>query len=408
MMINALKVKINAIFGLLIILCSSCSENRSYSINNLSGEWQFDSEISIDFENDNIVKCDTSRYNWSVDGTEFLRIFKDSTFIAYDTIKKAETYFLSPKWCGYIVLEKDSLYMLDCNAYPNRMLNIGVYISKLNNDTLILNESRQLRYCKRINQTIYIKKSNNSDFTHFSVPKNRIDTVTEISKSRICDFYNSVYEYNRIKRTYFYLQDTIYYYEVDIPIKEHIDTDSLLRESDKEFGRYYMGSYGDQAGVCGHVIERVSFVFRNYITFYNEYHDYSRFQYGAFHGDWGHVYNTYDNNGNKVLYSDVIKDSSRIDVNFLISDAIIEHRKQTGWLDGYDKADLNGLRIRYANVNYEHRIALGEEGLLVSLDYGQDDAQICFAENYIIAIIPYYKLKNAMKSPFDDLTTFYR
>jgi hypothetical protein len=326
-------------------------------------------------------------------GRPFVRLFADSSYIAFDTITRNETKYVEPYASGKFTVNNDTLWLDDS----------WQRIIKLANDTLIFERIGGFNDRVIIDKTLLLKRTTDVDLNHFNFPKNKIDTITKISPMSMNVSCGRELNYYRFERTYLYHNDTIYRVVRDVPKKVVLKSDSLIRDCNEEFQSYDMGEYGNQAGVGGHYYEIIDYSYQNYTTFYVESHSYNKVQLGALHGDWYHGFYTIDSNGNDVLLSDLIKQSAKTTVNFLIADAIISYRKKTGWLDVYDEAYCRSIRIYYANLDYENRVALGKDGLIVSLDYGQDDARICYAENYVHAIVPYNLIRPYLLPPFKEI-----
>lgn len=366
--------------------------DRSHTLTDVSGEWEIASEISTEFNDGKIIRCDTSNFCWLFVGRPFVRLFADSTYIVFDTITRKQTKFLEPYTLGKFTVDSDTLWF---DAEAQRII-------KLANDTLILKRINSFNDRELVKITLLVKSPSNVDLSHFNFPKNRIDTVTNISAMSMRLHGGRELNYSRFDRAYLYHNDTIYRVVRDIPQSGNLNLDSLIDDCDIKFQSYDMGDYGFQAGVCGHSYENILYSFQNYTTYYSEWYCRDMGYIEAFHGDWYHGFYTIDSNGKEVVLSDLIKPSANIVVNFLIADAIIAYRTKTGWLEGYDEDVLRSIRMRYAKLNYENCVALGGEGLIVSLNYG-DDADICFAENYVHAIVPYTLIKPYLQSAFKDI-----
>lgn len=378
---------------LIWIIISLVGCKRHYSFREFPGEWEISKEISVEYQGGQINRCDTSTFCWLFYGRPFIKFFADSSYIVYDTISRDGKNFLEPYGIGRFSVKNDTLWLG----------GDGRQVIRLSEDSLVL--KRVISYNNRINETktLLVKKNKHQNFSSFDFPKNKIDTITKTSSLSIKGLDHSLVKYNRFERSYLYHKDTIFSVIRDFLPSSRLDLDSLIDDCDKQFRLYDMGDYGNQAGVCGHTHETIVNTYKDYITFYLEWHCYNQMYLGAFHGDWYHGYYTISKNGAELLLSDIIKPSAKTAVNFLIADAIIDYRIQSGWLNGYSDSDISGFRIRYANMNYENRAALGNDGLIISLDYGDDDAGICFAENYIHAVVPYNLIRPYLRDKFKNI-----
>lgn len=378
---------------LILIFISIVGCKRQYSFSEIPGEWEISKEMSLQQQDGRINRCDTSTFCWLFSGRSFIRFFADSTYIVYDTITRHGKNFQEPYMLGRFYVKNDTLW-LDGD---------GRQIIKLSNDSLVIKRITHFNDRTNETKTLLVRRNNRLNFNNFNFPQNKIDTITKVAIMYINGLDHKIVKYDRFERTYLYHTDTIYSFVRDFPEGFKLDLDSLKDACDIQFRQYDMGEYGWQAGVCGHSYDKIENSYKDYLTYYSEWHCYDILYLGAFHGDWYHGYYTLSPNGNKLLLSDIISPSSKIAVNFLIADAIIDYRIQSGWLDGYGNTDFDGFRIRYANMNYENRAALGKEGLIISLDYGDDDAGICFAENYIHAVVPYNLIRPYLRDKFKNL-----
>lgn len=369
----------------------------SYDLNRICQDWEAIYEITDEYRNDNILRHDSSRYCWLFSGTPFLRMFQDSTYITYDTVWRKGTKYLEPKGSGSFQLSKDSL-MFD---------RLKLAISKISNDTLILQRKIIGHEITSVFRTTFINRHTNTQFKTFTFPSNIIDTVTSIKEMKAIRLDNgSPLMFTRYDRAYIYNQDTILHIVKDIPAFQKINKDSLLSDFNTEFRLYDLGDYGNQSEVNGHSYQTTHCVIGKYITYYNEEHCYNLVYMGACHGDCSHRYTTYTMDGRKVLFDDVFKEKSKEDVKWLIAEAVMEYRKKKGWFsDDYTQKNCYlGKLSLYARWDYTNRIALGKDGIIATIEYTDDESDLCFAENYIHAVVPYGKLKPYLNYPFNILT----
>lgn len=385
----------------LIILCAfGCMNKHEYELDKLCQNWVADYEVTTEYENGKILKQDTSTFCWLFGGSEYhLRMFKDSTFIVLDTAWRNGIKYLEPARNGCFIIKNDSLKL---NA-----INIGdveTSILELTDDTLVLQRIFNNGQITRVEQTRFVNSHMNSSFDTFDFPKNKIDTTTIIEEKSLMGIDGKILQYTHYERTYTYNQDTILHLIEDVPAFKQIDTDSILNYLDNYFYAYNLGEYGNQGAVRGHDFAKIDCAFDAYVTYYYEMYCYNIGYIGAFHGDWNHRYGTYSFDGTQLLLSDIITRNSKDYVNDVISDAVLAYKRKTGWLGEGDFDDYYlGKKLQYSSLNYNKRIALGKDGLIVSLDYSDSDTDICFAENYINAIVPYHKLRPYLKYPFDKL-----
>lgn len=380
---------------MLCFLSCKSDYRQKYEINNLYQDWVAIYEVNTDWEDGKIIKCDTSKYCWLFHGCSFLRMFKDSTYVVYDTVVRKGTNFLEPKDNGSFQIKGDTIKFGETN----------VLILNLTADNLTLQESTTVLGRIRNTITTYISTHNECIVDSFSFPLNKVDTITTITERSIKGLDGMPFKYTRYDRSYFYHQDTILHLIKDIPINSDMDKDSIIRLYDDSFITYNLGEYGDQSAVSGVDYSMINCVFDKYITYYNEEHCYDIIYYGACHGDYSHKYETYSVDGNKILFDDIFKSGSKIDVNILIAEAIISHKKSSGWLDDeYTEENYYlGKLGFYTRLDYKDRVAIGKDGIIISLNYYDEDIDICFAENYITVIIPYSEIRSYLKYPFNRL-----
>lgn len=379
-----------------ILLCTfGCGSKNEKNLDKLCQDWIAEYEIATTYSDGEILSRDSSTWCWLFSGSEYLRIFKDSTYIVYDTIWRKGVKYLEPKYKGLFQLNKDTL----------RFGVTETSILELTDKTLMLQRSfKNGDGTQTVNQTRFKNSHMNYSFDTFNFPKNKIDTATIIETRHIMGLDGKALEFTRFDRAYIYNQDTILHLTKDIPLFHQIDKDSLLNNFNDCFITYNLGDYGDQGGVGGYDFYNIDCVFDKYITYYWENHCYDIIYYGAAHGDWTHRYVTYSFDGTKLLLYDIITPESKVDVNILISDAVLAYKRKSGWLKEEEPDSYYlGKQLLYSRLNYNDRVALGQEGLLVSLEYGDSDTDICFAENYIHAIVPYHELKPYLKYPFYKL-----
>lgn len=372
---------------------------KKNEINNLCQNWEVVYEVNTEWEDGKVIKCDTSKFCWLLHGNPFLRMFKDLTYIVYDTVLRNGIKYLEPTRNGCFIVKNDSLKLGAINFG-----DVETSILELTDDTLVLQRIFNDGLITRVEQTIFVNSHMNCSFDTFDFPKNKIDTTTIIEEKSLVGIDGKILHYTHYERAYTYNQDTILHLIEDVPIFKQIDTDSILNYLDNYFNAYNLGEYGNQGAVGGHDFAKIDCAFDKYVTYYYDMHCYDQIYIGACHGDWNHRYCTYSIDGTELLLSDIILQDSKDNVNDLISDAVLAYKRKTGWLDeGEPNNYYLGKKLLYLNLNYNNRVALGKKGLIVSLDYSDPDADICFAENFINAIVPYQKLKPYLKYPFDKL-----
>lgn len=385
---------------IIMVYLTGCESKYKYDLDMLCHNWVADYEITTEYDNGIISKQDTSKFCWLFSDSDYhLRMFKDSTYIVLDTVWRNGIKYIEPTHKGRFIIKNDSLKFKSIN-----FCDVETSILELTDDTLVLQRIFNDGQTARVEQTRFVNSHMNSSFDTFDFPKNKIDTTTIIEGKSLMGIDGKILQYTHYERAYTYNQDTILHLIEELPIFEQIDTDSILNYLDNYFNAYNLGEYGDQRTVRGHDFAKIDCTFDEYITYYYEMYCYNKGYIGAFHGDWNHRYSTYSFDGTRLLLSDIITRDSKDYVNDLISDAVLAYKRKTGWLgEGeYDDYYL-GKKLLYSSLNYNKRVAIGKDGLIVSLDYSDSDTDISFAENYINAIVPYHKLRPYLKYPFDKL-----
>lgn len=400
---------------LTLLFCVCCANPRKIDDHILCKDWEAIYETSSTYHDGELVKKDSSRYCCFFGVSQFIRLFRDSTFVVYDTIHRKNDVFNAPRESGRFELHDDSLYI-----YGRKYL-----VVKLTDDTLILQWEGGFNNNTTTIKTILVNTKRNYNPYKFNFPKNKIDTMTNIGKHSIITLNGKHLDFIRYDRTFLCCQDTILHLVKDVPSIYRANTDSILENLDSYFNAYYMGDYRNQLGVSGHIYDTIHCAVNNLITYYFESYDYSRVYLGASHGDWAHAYETFvphengiryhdifmrESQGEKVRFNDIFKKGTKNDVNELIAEAIISNKIKSGWIDKnqWDNKDefdamIIGKKSLYMRLNYDNRVALGKGGIIISVSYGDAGTDICFAENYICALVPYRKLKPYLKPPFNKL-----
>ena len=229
------------------------------------------------------------------------------------------------------------------------------------------------------------------------------DTITNISYRKFQTTDNKIKLISTYERIYLTNHDTIFHIKEDF-LKESINTDSLNKVFDQTFSQIFYLDDSRQKSVGGYYYRTIIFSQYNLITWHISSYCKEKSQEYSPHGDCENYFITTLQNDDDFFVEEIfINPDDRI-LKELVADAIIKFRKKNWWRKN-SEIDMNKWRTEFLgwDISVAYNAAITKEGIVFSFDYGSPNMDICYAENYIHALVPYNKLKGLIKSNYNYL-----
>lgn len=229
------------------------------------------------------------------------------------------------------------------------------------------------------------------------------DTITNVSYNEFQTTNNKRKLITTYERIYLINHDTIFHIKEDF-LKKTVNTDSLNKVFDQTFSQIFYLDDSRQKSVGGYYYRTIIFSQYNLITWHISSYCKEKSQEYSPHGDCENYFITTLQNDDDFFVEDIfINPDDRI-LKELVADAIIEFRKKNWWRNN-SEIDMNKWRTEFLgwDISVAYNAAITKEGIVFSFDYGSPNMDICYAENYIHAIVPYNKLTGLIKSKYNCL-----
>ena len=229
------------------------------------------------------------------------------------------------------------------------------------------------------------------------------DTITNVYYKVFHTPDNQRKQIATYERIYLINQDTIFHIKEDF-LKKSINTDSLNKVFDRTFSQIFYLDDSRQKSVGGYYYRTIIFSQYNLITWHISSYCKEKSQEYSPHGDCENYFITTLQNDDDFFVEDIfINPDDRI-LKELVADAIIELRKENWWKNN-SEIDMNKWRTEFLewDISVAYNAAITTEGIVFSFDYESPNLDICYAENYIHAFVPYSKLKGLIKSNYNYL-----
>lgn len=229
------------------------------------------------------------------------------------------------------------------------------------------------------------------------------DTITNVSYNEFQTTDNKRKLITTYERIYLTNHDTIFHIKEDF-LNISINTDSLNKVFDQTFSHIFYLDDSRQKSVGGYYYHTIIFNQYNLITMHISSYCKEKSQEYSPHGDCENYFITTLQNDDDFFVEDIfINPDDRI-LKELVADAIIEFRKENWWKNN-SEIDMNKWRTEFLgwDISVANNAAITTEGIVFSFDYSSPNMDICYAENYIHALVPYSKLKGLIKSNYNYL-----
>lgn len=223
------------------------------------------------------------------------------------------------------------------------------------------------------------------------------DTVTNVYTWNLISIDNKRKPIISYERLYTFNNETIYHVKEDF-LTTSINVDSLNTIIDLEFSRLFYLEDTRQNHVRGYYYSSIVFIENNLMTQHISSYCKEYCQADSPHGDSEDYYITTSLSDDSFTIEEIFIDGTEKKLKKLVADAIIEYRKNNWWRDRAD-TDIEDWRKEFMNwdVTVSDKAALVDKGVVFSFSYGTPNMDICYAENYIHAFVPYYKLDGLLK-----------
>lgn len=188
-------------------------------------------------------------------------------------------------------------------------------------------------------------------------------------------------------------------------LNELSNPDSLFHELDSIYASKLYIEGSEQRSTYARYCSTITTLFEEYVTVHID--EYFKEKEQGLHGDGEDYYYTYKLKNDTWHAYSIFVNPNDVNLKSLVGDAIIEYRKKYWWRDeNLEENDIKKWKDWFMglDISVSWYASMSENGILFSFDYGDAEMGICFAENYIHALVPYSKLKGMLVSPFNNLT----